>query len=123
MKVGKRISYRVPSEKMRFICEQDGLPERGLKKEFSELFTRDKGIERAYLVRIAIENSDEYLVALCLSIDSGRKLSRVRKVSKIFSKMFSANQHIEIMFLDEKVETKLVGLCNPFYVRRNKGYT
>jgi len=120
MKIGKRVPYCVPVEKIRFICEQDGVPERGLKKEISKLLVRDKRVSRAYLVRIAIEGSDEYLVALCLSIDSGKKLPLVRKVSKIFSKMFSANQHIEIMFLDEKAETKVVGVCSPFYVRMNK---
>lgn len=121
MKPRKSTPYCVSRESIRFICEQDGQPEQRLKRELSDLFVRDKKVSIAYLVRIGFDVSDEYLVALCLRVDSGRKLRRVKKVAKVFSKIFGADQHLEIMFLDESTETRLQQVCSPFYSKGIQG--
>lgn len=121
MKLRKDSCYYVPLQKIRFICEQDGIPERELKTQLRRLFMGDKRIVRAYLVRIAFGSSDEYLVALCLRVCSGNKSKRVKKISTVFAKMFGTRQHLEIMFLNDETERDVAGVSSPFYVRDSGG--
>lgn len=120
MEIGKNFSYNVPNRNIKFLCEQDGVPEQELKKRLSDLFIREKAVLRAYLVRMDFELSEEYLVALCLYVITKNHLKLVKKISEIFSKMFSSDQHIEIIFLDDETETKVVDVCKPFYIRNIK---
>ena len=121
LKRRKDSCYYVPAQKIRFICEQDGIPERQLKSQLRRLFMRDNGVVRGYLVKTVFEPSDEYLVALCLCVCSGSKLKRVKKISRVFCKMFGIQQHLEIMFLNEQTEREVANVCSPFYVRNSGG--
>jgi hypothetical protein len=116
----ENFSYTVPLKEVQFICEQDGLPERELKTVLSESFLYDKDIQKAYLVRISYKCSDEYLVALCLSIASGHESSKVKKISNCFSRVFGKEQHLEILFLNSELESQVSKVCNPFYVRERR---
>ncbi len=111
----------VPAKKIKFIFEQDGPPEQKLKTELSKLFISDRNIFKAYLIRIVYESSNDYTVALCVAMTSGDEIMIVRKIANIFSKMFGEDQHLEIMFLDDKMETKVAGACGPFYVKSING--
>lgn len=114
-------SYRVPLQEIQFVCEQDGIPEKELKTQLTKIFIKDRGIQRAYLVRISYKCSDEYLVALCLSISSGLERPRVKKVSRCFSSIFGDDQHLEILFLTPELQSQVDKVCVPFYVKGNKG--
>jgi len=115
----KKQLYNVPLQEIQFICEQDGLPEKELKTKLTKTFIQDKGIQKAYLARVSYRCSDEYLVALCLSISSGNEVSRVKKVSKYFSSIFGQNQHLEVLFLDSELESCVSKVCTPFYEKRD----
>lgn len=45
---------------IRFICEQDGIPERKLKEGLFHLFNKSSDINRAYLARVAYDNATVY---------------------------------------------------------------
>lgn len=113
-------SYKIPLQEIEFVCEQDGLAERELKAALLEVFACDKGIEKAYLARVSYRCSDEYLVALCLSIVSGHESSKVKKISKCFSRIFGKGQHLEILFLSPELESQVNTVCTPFYTKKCK---
>ncbi len=118
----KYLEYRYPKSKIQFLCEQNGLPEKDLKKEFVTLFKKDIKVLRAYLVRITFDSKNDYLVALCIFLDSTTSLNhkqvipRIKEISKICQKMLPQEIHLEIIFLDKETETKVLEVCSPFYV-------
>ena len=98
---------------MRFLHEQDGLPERELKRAISSVL---KGmVERAYLVRLEYADNRGAAVALCLC-SCGLRDPVVKAVGAIFSRMFGPVEHLDIIFLDEGQERQLTRVSNPFFV-------
>lgn len=100
-----------------FVCEQDGDAERALKAKLSELFKREKNVKKAYLARVSYDASKEYPVALCLHRAGGPNEALVRGVSSVFSSLFGAHEHLDVIFLEGDQDTQLSAVCKPFFAQ------
>lgn len=114
---------RAPREllqpKFRFLCEQDGPPERELRDRLIDLFGGTANVERAYLARVEYDDPAAYNVALCLRTVSGNEdLALVSSVGVVFERIFGAHCHMDIVFLSGDQERELKPVCRPFFVRR-----
>lgn len=94
--------------------EQDGPPERELKGHLIELFQREKGIRTAYLAQVAYAHDQENAVALCLRADHPND-EVISKIGQIFSSMFGAHEHLDILFLNDGQEAQLTKCCRAFW--------
>jgi SseB protein C-terminal domain len=99
---------------LRFLQEQDGPPERELKGRLIALFQQEEGIRAAYLVQVAYADDQENAVALCLRVDRPNH-DAIGKIGQIFSTMFGAHEHLDILFLDDATEAQLEGCCSAFW--------
>lgn len=99
-----------------FLGEQDGPPERKLKKQLAEFFLSNSAVKSAYLARIAYGSHSAPLVALCVRTESGQDQTLVENAGKIFASMFGRDEHMDIVFLDERQETELLRVCRAFFV-------
>ena len=98
--------------KVRFVCEQDGVPERELKALLApELLSRN--VQRAYLARIEYQDPRADEVALCVRGVEDRGL--VQAVADHFAKLFGRAVHLDILFLSESQEQDLARVCSPVY--------
>jgi len=104
--------FQVP--RLRFIGEQDGPPERELKRRLTEFFLRDQTVNTAYLARVAY-GTESFAVALCLRARCGPDRGLAEKVGKIFASMFGGREHLDIIFLNEMQEAELTRICKPFF--------
>ena len=98
---------------VRFIGEQDGLPERLFKHRLVGLFGCEKTVDMAYLARVDL--GGVHGVALCLRAASGSRGSIIASVGQIFSLIFSGQEHLDILFLSESQESQLRQVCRAFY--------
>jgi len=57
---------KIQVPKLRFLGEQDGVPERELKDRLVKFFQCDQSILTAYLARVAYTDPSPLVVALCL---------------------------------------------------------
>lgn len=89
----------VEAPSIRFLAEQDGIPERMLKQKLVEFFKRDQSVTIAYLARIAFGNQSQIGVALCLKTQFGPDRGIAEKVGWIFGLIFGAHEHLDIVFL------------------------
>ena len=101
---------------VRFLCEQDGPPERALKEKLIPLLQKDRAVRRAYLAQVDYGEPSEPAVALCLSAQEPRE-SLVREVGAVFSGMFGSHQCLDTMFVDRDQERRLSAICGPFFER------
>jgi len=102
---------RTPT-KIRFVGEQDGVPERELKALLApELLSRN--VERAYLARIEYQDPRAHEVALCVRGVEDPGL--VQTVAGHFAKLFGRAVHLDILFISESQEQELARVCKPFY--------
>jgi SseB protein C-terminal domain len=99
---------------VRFLKEHDGPPERELKGRLIELLQREETIRAAYLAQVVYAGNQTPVVALCLRADRPDR-DVVGKVGEIFSSMFVARQHLDILFLDDGQEAQLAGCCRAFW--------
>jgi hypothetical protein len=97
--------------------EQDGSPERELKNQLIELFRREEGIEAAYLAQVAYTDDGENAVSLCLRADRPNH-EVMAEIGQVFSSMFAAHEHLDILFLDDGQEAELTKCCAPFWPSR-----
>src|SRR4030095_1933756 len=103
---------------VRFLGEQDGVPERKLKDGLTEIFREDKNVVSAYLSRVAYAGSSPS-VALCLRVQRGGKEDRlVHDVGKMFGNMFGRHEHLDIIFVSEAQESELAAVTPAFFYRR-----
>ena len=105
------VEMRVP--KVEFIGEQDGPPEQVLKERLTELFQRNRSVQKAYLARIRI--GDQTGVALCLKHQFGPDRGLAEKIGGIFAIVFNAHEHLDIMFLSSAQQTELDQVCRSFF--------
>src|SRR5690348_14077066 len=84
---------------LRFLGEQDGLPERELKFRLAQLFTSSQSVITAYLARV-VYPIESHAVALCLRSKFGAELRLIEEVGTIFSSTFATHAHLDIIFLD-----------------------
>ena len=109
----KFVELRVPG--IRFVGEQDGLPERLLKDRLAELFRQHKGINTAYLARADLGNG---LISVVLGLRAGRPDKQVvEKVRSIFASIFAGREHLDILFLSDAQEAQLMQVCSPFFAQ------
>ena len=110
----KFVEFRVPS--MRFVGEQDGPPEHLLKDRLCELFHQDKTISAAYLARAVIGNNP-ISVVLGLRATGHPDRRVIEKVGSVFASIFSAKQHLDIVFLSRMQEAALKEVCRSFFLQ------
>jgi len=104
------------SSGLRFLGEQDGVPERELKERLSTLFSENGIVQKAYLARVKYEDSTE-AVALCVSSHYGAIETTVQRVGSIFAEMFGPQEHLDIIVLEESQEAELALCCPSFFER------
>ena len=101
---------------LRFLYEQDGPHERTLKTQLITLFLQRQNILRAYLARVEYTNPGTYNVALCLRTTTDQEDSTlVDTIGSMFASIFSADHHLDILFLTAAQELQLKEVCNPFF--------
>ena len=105
---------KIHVSELRFLCEQDGSPERELKSCLIQLFQDEGKIRKAYLARVAFDDSGTSAVVLCLCADSPSP-TVVAKVDQIFGSMFGRGEHLDILFLSDEQEVELAKCCKPFH--------
>ena len=113
-------SKRRPTEKLRFpevtfSGEQDGPIERDLKDRLTKLFRSQPGVMAAFLAKTAYGSKTS--VALCLRVKMSPDVEPllVKQVGEVFASIFSRDQHLDIIFLDETSEAKVSASCSPFF--------
>ena len=103
------------SKRLQFVGEQIGQTENELKVELCRLFDGHARPLRAYLARVEYGGDKDPHVALCLRAEGGEDLELVDKVASVFSKMFGAHEHLDILFVTEGQEEDLRQTCCPFF--------
>ena len=101
--------------KLKFVAEQDGSPERMLKTKLAMLFACSDEITTAYLARVAYEKDTETTVALCLMGNVLNAEKQVEDIQAIFSTFFNTRESLDIIFLKQEQEAELKKVCKPFY--------
>jgi len=104
---------RVPE--LNFLGEQDGPPEQLLKRDLSDFFSRKKSIRRAYLAKVVYAKAKNLNVVLALRTEFGPDRGIVDEVGSIFAFIFNAEEHLDILFLSEGQEARLIKVCHPFF--------
>ena len=103
------------ASKIKFLGEQDGVPERKLKARLADLFSSISSVTRAYLVRIDYGGPEEFNVALCIRIEAELFDDIDMKINKVFADIFRTDEHLDILLLTENREIALSKVCRPFY--------
>lgn len=98
---------------VQFLGEQDGPPERVLKNRLIKLFQRDKSVYRAYLTKASLEGQSS--VVLCLKTQFAADRGLAEKIGGIFGMIFSAHEHLDIIFLSDRQESELTKVCSFFF--------
>lgn len=111
----KRHPQKLEVQRLQFLGEQDGPPERELKGKLSEFFRRDQSVKTAYLAKVSYREQTSTNVALCLRTLYGSDPGMAEKIGRIFSSMFGEQEHMDIVFLNEAQDTELAKICNPFF--------
>jgi hypothetical protein len=99
---------------IRFVGEQDGVPERELKERVAPLLVGSGAVERAYLARVAYGSSSPEVVALCLRATRPED-ALLGEIGVVFASMFGRDQHLDMLFIDGDQDRELARVCPPFY--------
>lgn len=110
-----RLSDEEAADGICFVSEQDGLPERELKRELAGLFSGEIGVRRAYLARIVYQGRTVQRVALCIRAGAGMESDIATSVGKIFTRLFSRDVSMDIVFMNKLSEDRLAAVCEPFF--------
>jgi hypothetical protein len=103
--------FKAPS--LEFLGEQDGPPERLLKRQLTQHLVRHRSVKRTYLARLRIQG--QIGVALCICNETGADPALVNEVGKVFASIFGAHEHLDIVFVDDAQEASLEKVCRPFF--------
>jgi hypothetical protein len=103
--------FQIPQ--LKFVGEQDGPPERRLKEKLVLAFGRDRRVYGAYLARAEYEDGTNVVLALRAEIGFEKVL--VQEVASTFASMFSAQAHLDVVFLTDTNEAQLRQVCRPFF--------
>jgi type III secretion system (T3SS) SseB-like protein len=101
--------------RLEVVGEQDGPPERRLKRRLVELFRSRETVERAFLARVAYESQSDVNVALCIRSLSEPDVRLVEEIGNIFGRIFGRHEHLDIIFVDVEMERQLESKCRPFF--------
>ena len=102
---------------VKFLGEQDGAAEVELKLELRRCLEQLGVIHRAYLAVVQYGEDPQKSVALCLVAPSGVESMVVPKVGAVFSRMFGPSQYIDIVFVNESQEARLLCVCRPLFTQ------
>jgi hypothetical protein len=102
-----------------FLGEQDGVPERELKARLIPVLNGTRTVARAYLAKIAYGPIGSANVALCLRTTTEPDSCLLQALSQVFSSMFSSNEHLDILVLDDEKEARLSGVCHAFFAQES----
>ena len=111
----KRETVEFYRGQVRFIAEQDGAIEQKFKQKLTDLFQDRKTITKAYLAAADYGTPTTFTVALCLRASPSPDRALVKSVSTVFASIFSSAEHLDIIFIDEEQEMRLMQVCCPFY--------
>lgn len=105
---------------MILLAEQDGVPERELKRHISSILERFPVVHSAYLVRLQLDALSPPSVALFLCVsgtlrDRGSQL--LSMIESTFTEMFGCNEHMDVIFATEQQADRLYEFCAPFFHR------
>jgi hypothetical protein len=93
-----------------FLKEQDGLPERQLKRALVQVFgTHD--VERAYLVRALVGKNEGVVLGLVATEDA----QLVADVAAVFHALFGTESHLNVLFLSVAQQAEIASACRPFH--------
>jgi hypothetical protein len=104
--------------KVAFVCEQDGIPERDLKRNFVLLFKERDYVHSAYLARVRYNDSNELNVAFCVRMEWEDDPTLRKTIEEIFAAKFNQQEHLDIIFISNKQEDELKQVCRPFYEKK-----
>lgn len=104
-------------DRIQFIADQDGLPERELKATLTKLFDQHGSVGRAYLVRVKYDEAPEISVALCLASATPTDAPLVDGIRKAFAARFQTGNHLDILFVSASEVPRLERTSVPFYSR------
>ena len=102
-------------DKITFVGEQVGPVEQELERKLIACLAPGTGVRDAYLVRVAYSHSPEQSVALCLSGGGERAQQIVGCVGRVFHKMFSNTQSLDVVFLTNVQMAEIGAVARPFY--------
>jgi hypothetical protein len=100
---------------VRFVGEQDGIPERDLKDKISGLLHRLQFKGRAYLARVEYGESRGFDVALCVSHPGGAEPALQAGVTRIFADTFRTSEHLDVIVLSDSKEREIRAVARPFF--------
>ncbi len=110
-------SRMLRKDRIQFIAEQDGPPERVLKDALSKVFEAHPSVEKAWLVLAGYDNASEIHVALCLFSASPDEVALIGAVRQTFARSFAKGTHLDILFVSTSDLKQLESICAPFYPR------
>jgi hypothetical protein len=106
-------------DELRFLGEQDGVPEAQLKQALIALFRQDERVSKAYLARA--EHGQAPAVVLALRVAPGCEKEILGTVGSVFWKMFGSEERLDIIFPSDLQEEKLAAVCLPFFATKQAG--
>lgn len=110
----KRRYLRVRVADLNFTGEQSGEVETALKFRVVQLLRADSAVTAAYLARASSMGLDS--VVLCIRRDGGSETRLVEGTSALFGQLFPQDVHMDVLFLDELLEARVLQVCSPFYL-------
>src|SRR5258708_37084240 len=110
-----RPNQKVRVDGVEFVGAQEGPNESTLKAALVELFSQEHTVTRAYLARVKYGEAATVHVALCLCTAGGANDKLVEQIRRLFASAFSADMHLDILFIEQINEAALVDVCGPFF--------
>lgn len=101
---------------IRFLCDQDGPPERRAKEQWSLILQADRNVEAAFLVRVSLDRSTEQTVVLAVRRTGGPYLALIKALGDVFRGIFVKDVFVDIIFISEQQELQARVVAKPFYV-------
>ncbi len=101
--------------RVEFVGEQSGPTEDELKTRFVPALQQSPSVASAYLARVSYGESSDQSVALCIRSTAGTDDRLRGRLASIFTAMFCADAHLDIIFIRDDQEQQLKRVCHAFY--------
>lgn len=106
---------KLVEQRVDFLGEQDGPPEKRLTARLSGIFVRCGSVQTAYLASVRYAGPSAPHVALCLHTANGEDETLVRDISAVFRSLFGGHEHLDTIFLKGSQESQVARVCKPFF--------
>ena len=100
---------------VKFIAEQDGIPERTLKDALARMFASRTDVRKGYLVRARYGHNTAEPVVLCIDAAPDSKYGLVAAIQEEFAKVFHKTVSLDIIFLKSEQVEEVSRVASPFY--------